>query len=717
MHFLIACLVSLLFTLPSFAATIASTPLISGNLSDSDKFPISRSGSGVAYTGNVTKLKSVIRPNEVHVGVDVDALTLVDANTDVDNIGKTVVISSPVTLASDLTLATDRAWRFEKGAVITTTGYTFNANGASVDIGDYQVFTGTGAVTGLKESRPEWFGENTTPGTTDMRGALQSAINSLADGGVVRLLSNRYRVSGSLVPVAYSGHSGNIKSMEIVGTRSGRGVTDQIGSYNFGATLYVSSNVPDVPVISITAGSRGVVLKDLNIIGQGTTTPLSDNSVAIELVDASQHLLLDNITVLGFDTAIRITGQNNNDFTTISKCHFDYLNKVFLNTGINAYHTRLVDSYVGVYTNYVYMAVANGSNIVNPSFKAYRNHLGAIIGIVNISGTGALTGLDGIHLVDNVIEGNSSPASSPYIYNSNTTAANNSLGLIITGNVINGAETSDVYEPTWRWVKYYGRGPFIFEGNMVTNVPRPVFELGFTANSDQGGGGKIANNSFTNNYGVIWKTTDTYPAIEEYNNYATKFLSQRSGGGGVDLPYVAQKYRMYAGIIRGVIDIGYYAGYSFRRGGIWNQTDGASVVENLVKFDGSSGTLAGLTATLTSGALTATITAGTTAQKAAIYPGSFIDIGASGILSVSEVVGDTIYLRAAYSGATQTTQAISYHAPTIIKTSKFGTDPTGIRSGTVGDRVINTTPTVGQPKSWVCTVAGTPGTWVSEGNL
>ncbi|UOF77229.1 pectate lyase superfamily protein [Caudoviricetes sp.] len=35
----------------------------------------------------------------------------------------------------------------------------------------------------------------------------------------------------------------------------------------------------------------------------------------------------------------------------------------------------------------------------------------------------------------------------------------------------------------------------------------------------------------------------------------------------------------------------------------------------------------------------------------------------------------------------------------------------------LGDRVINSAPTVGQPKSWVCTVAGTPGTWVSEGNL
>jgi hypothetical protein len=35
----------------------------------------------------------------------------------------------------------------------------------------------------------------------------------------------------------------------------------------------------------------------------------------------------------------------------------------------------------------------------------------------------------------------------------------------------------------------------------------------------------------------------------------------------------------------------------------------------------------------------------------------------------------------------------------------------------IGDRCINTAPSVGQPKGWICTVAGTPGTWVSEGNL
>jgi len=36
---------------------------------------------------------------------------------------------------------------------------------------------------------------------------------------------------------------------------------------------------------------------------------------------------------------------------------------------------------------------------------------------------------------------------------------------------------------------------------------------------------------------------------------------------------------------------------------------------------------------------------------------------------------------------------------------------------TAGTVVKNSAPAVGQPKGWVCTVAGNPGTWVSEGNL
>ena len=35
----------------------------------------------------------------------------------------------------------------------------------------------------------------------------------------------------------------------------------------------------------------------------------------------------------------------------------------------------------------------------------------------------------------------------------------------------------------------------------------------------------------------------------------------------------------------------------------------------------------------------------------------------------------------------------------------------------IGDRCFNSAPAVGQPKAWTCTVTGSPGTWVSEGNL
>ena len=67
-------------------------------------------------------------------------------------------------------------------------------------------------------------------------------------------------------------------------------------------------------------------------------------------------------------------------------------------------------------------------------------------------------------------------------------------------------------------------------------------------------------------------------------------------------------------------------------------------------------------------------------------------------------------------------------APTwnVASTGRWSLGVSAYSSGTaapstgaarVGDRCINTAAAVGQPKGWICTVAGTPGTWVSEGNL
>lgn len=47
----------------------------------------------------------------------------------------------------------------------------------------------------------------------------------------------------------------------------------------------------------------------------------------------------------------------------------------------------------------------------------------------------------------------------------------------------------------------------------------------------------------------------------------------------------------------------------------------------------------------------------------------------------------------------------------------YGTAAPTTGTWAVGDMTINSSPAVGQPKGWRCTVLGTPGTWVSEGNL
>jgi hypothetical protein len=73
-----------------------------------------------------------------------------------------------------------------------------------------------------------------------------------------------------------------------------------------------------------------------------------------------------------------------------------------------------------------------------------------------------------------------------------------------------------------------------------------------------------------------------------------------------------------------------------------------------------------------------------------------------------------VYALAIFVGA-QIPRRLFARYPKRITTSNSAVPTTG--TWAVGDRVFNSAPAVGQPKSWVCTVAGTPGTWVSEGNL
>jgi hypothetical protein len=88
----------------------------------------------------------------------------------------------------------------------------------------------------------------------------------------------------------------------------------------------------------------------------------------------------------------------------------------------------------------------------------------------------------------------------------------------------------------------------------------------------------------------------------------------------------------------------------------------------------------------------------------------------------AELSTPTEYVENGWSAATPTilntsgARLINFYG-TLGRAVTYGTAAPVANTWAVGDRVFNQAPAIGQPKSWVCTVAGTPGTWVSEGNL
>jgi hypothetical protein len=94
----------------------------------------------------------------------------------------------------------------------------------------------------------------------------------------------------------------------------------------------------------------------------------------------------------------------------------------------------------------------------------------------------------------------------------------------------------------------------------------------------------------------------------------------------------------------------------------------------------------------------------------------------SGVNEKAEIAAATTYAESGWYAATPTilntagAKLINFYGTSGIATT-YGLAAPTTGSWAEGDRVFNSAPALGQPKSWVCTLGGTPGTWRSEGNL
>ena len=129
-----------------------------------------------------------------------DYTSLAAACAALNGTGATLQYSSNQTLSANLT--TDVELMPLNGAVINHSAYTVAYAGSTARWPLSQIFNGTGAVTGLVQAWPEWFGTNITPGTTDMTAAINSALVASKS---VKLLGTTYKVTDVLN--IYSGTS------------------------------------------------------------------------------------------------------------------------------------------------------------------------------------------------------------------------------------------------------------------------------------------------------------------------------------------------------------------------------------------------------------------------------------------------------------------------------------------------------------------------------
>lgn len=114
-------------------------------------------------------------------GALVAKTTLLAASAAADAVGKTIVVTTAQSLSSNVTIPATIQLQFEKGGIITTTGYTLTIK-SQFTAPRFQIFTGTGSVmfcANQIDFYPEWWGAATTD-TTDDTSALQACIDAAA---------------------------------------------------------------------------------------------------------------------------------------------------------------------------------------------------------------------------------------------------------------------------------------------------------------------------------------------------------------------------------------------------------------------------------------------------------------------------------------------------------------------------------------------------------
>lgn len=377
----------------------------------------------------------------IRIGPKTDCLSnYVDLNTAITAIGateKTLIIDKASNLTENATIPSTLHIISLKNCVQDGT-YTLTINGP-FEAGLYQVFGdsitvsfGPGAV---KEVYPEWWGDNTTPGTTDMTAEIQTAITSLSNGGIVNFSPTTYLVSSAIT------------------------VDDDITIEGYGFSSIIKTTTLDIKIFSGDTKSR-LTFKNFKIDGDRKGDGVSGNTnIANIWLETCNDVLIDGIYFLGAEYLAIATFTGNRQ--TITNCFFDgpvaegitcwsdYVNIIgnhFLDCPYNAIVTKKADNVniaentfknCGITGTDAVIAIGQDSNVASKNITISDNSFSADnyrpISIVG----------NGTDSVENVtVRGNTFLDAS----GTHMIEADYVKGLVVSANICeNGATARDIY--------------------------------------------------------------------------------------------------------------------------------------------------------------------------------------------------------------------------------------------------------------------------------
>lgn len=285
-----------------------------------------------------------------------DYASLAAAVASIGSTPATLQFASDVTVSANLVIPANIELMPLNGAEINHTTYTISYAGSTSRWPLAQVFNGNGAVTGLVESRPEWFGA-VGNGVTDDSTAAAGAVAALSDGGVLLLTSGKTYYFSNIStdkPLHIIGNGATIKHMRraLQNSRTWNNWQDPA----VGPGSEVTTGVEFT--IKFTAGADKSTITNLNI---------DANGIAYSASSGYPNQEVHTLWVAGADDVVmegvHISNGNGNGVFI-----YDSIGSIFQNGSI--LNTRGI---TGATTSFdqILLASSQGCKVINSTFGGH----------------------------------------------------------------------------------------------------------------------------------------------------------------------------------------------------------------------------------------------------------------------------------------------------------------------------------------------------------